>query len=65
MGRLAKNEIYFGGYIPLKDTLRAMDRIQKSEVDEIARSIFAKTEDISITILGNTDKEKIEHLWKS
>ncbi|MCX5798660.1 MAG: pitrilysin family protein [Proteobacteria bacterium] len=65
MGRLAKNEIYFGGYIPLKDTLRAMDRIQKSEVDEIARSIFAKTEDISITILGNTDKEKIENLWKS
>jgi predicted Zn-dependent peptidase len=64
MGRLAKNEIYFGGYIPLKETLREIDSIKKSEVDEMGRTIFAKPETISLTILGNTDREEIERLWK-
>jgi len=65
MGRLAKNEIYFGGYIPLKETLREIDSIKKPQVDEIGRTIFNKPEEISLTILGNVDKEKIEKLWKS
>ena len=65
MGRLAKNEIYFGGYIPLKETLREIDIIKKPQVDEIGRTIFNKPEEISLTILGNVDKEKIEKLWKS
>jgi predicted Zn-dependent peptidase len=65
MGRLAKNEIYFGGYIPLKETLREIDIIKKPQVDEIGRTIFNKPEEISLTILGNVDKEKIEELWKS
>jgi predicted Zn-dependent peptidase len=65
MGRLAKNEVYFGGYIPLKETLKAIDSIKKSEVDEIGRHIFKRPEDISLTILGNVDRERIEALWKS
>jgi predicted Zn-dependent peptidase len=64
MGRLAKNEIYFGNYIPLKDTLREIDRITKSEVDQIGKAIFKSPESISLTILGNVDKERIEMLWK-
>jgi len=64
MGRLAKNEIYFGGYIPLKDTLREIDRITKSEVDKIGNTIFKNPENISLTILGNVNRERIETLWK-
>jgi predicted Zn-dependent peptidase len=64
MGRLAKNEIYFGGYIPLKDTLREIDRITKSEVDHIGSAIFQDPGSISLTILGNVDRARIEKLWK-
>jgi predicted Zn-dependent peptidase len=64
MGRLAKNEIYFGGYIPLKDTLREIDRITKSEVDQIGNAIFKSPESISLTILGNVNRDRIETLWK-
>ena len=65
MGRLAKNEVYFGGYIPLKETIREIDRIKKSEVDDIAKDIFENSQDIPITILGKIDKDNIEKLWKS
>jgi predicted Zn-dependent peptidase len=65
MGRLAKNEIYFDGYIPLKETIREIDRIKKSEVDDMGNDIFENPQDIPITILGKVDKEKIEKLWKS
>ena len=64
MGRLAKNEIYFGGYIPLKDTLREIDKISKSEVDQIGNAIFKSPEGISLTILGNVNRERVEQLWK-
>lgn len=64
MGRLAKNEIYFGGYIALKETLREIDRITKDDVAEIARQIFERPGDISLTVLGNVDGAKVESLWK-
>ena len=64
MGRLAKNEIYFGDYIPLKETLHEIEIIRKRDVDEIAREIFEKPEEISITVLGNVDAEKVEKAWK-
>jgi predicted Zn-dependent peptidase len=65
MGRLAKNEIYFGSYIPLKETLHEIDSIQKRDVDEIGRFLFGRPEDISLTVLGNVDSEKVEKLWRS
>jgi predicted Zn-dependent peptidase len=65
MGRLAKNEIYFNDYIPFKETLRDIDGIQKKDVDAIAREIFENPEEISITVLGNSDAEKIEKIWKA
>ncbi len=64
MGRLAKNEIYFGAYIPLKETLREIDRITKPEVDEMGRDIFKSLDTISLTILGSADKSRVEALWK-
>ncbi len=64
MGRLAKNEIYFGSYIPLKETLREIDSIKKSDVASIAREIFDDPNEISLTILGNVDRKKVENVWK-
>jgi Predicted Zn-dependent peptidases len=55
MGRLAKNELYFGGYIPLKETVRAIEKITKADVDDICRTIFHNLPEISLTILGNVD----------
>lgn len=65
MGRLAKNEIYFNGYIPLKETLHEIDSIQKRDVDMIAKEIFEYPEEISITALGNIDAERMQNLWKN
>lgn len=64
MGRLAKNEIYFGDYIPLKNTLREIDKITKAEVNEMGKDIFREPEKVSLTILGNVDRNKIEELWR-
>ncbi|MDD3846031.1 MAG: pitrilysin family protein [Syntrophorhabdaceae bacterium] len=64
MGRLAKNEIYFGAYIPLKETLREIDRIRKKDVAAIAGEIFKHPSEISLTVLGNVDRQKVEKVWK-
>jgi len=64
MGRLAKNEIYFGGYIALRETLREIDNIKKSGVDEISNEIFKNPGDIPLTILGKTDKKRVSKIWK-
>ncbi|MHB8109837.1 MAG: M16 family metallopeptidase [Syntrophorhabdaceae bacterium] len=64
MGRLAKNEIYFGTYIPLKETVHEIDRIKKKDVNAIAREIFANPGDISLTILGSVDRKQVETVWK-
>lgn len=64
MGRLAKNEIYFGAYIPLKETLREIDRINKKDVAAIAREIFDDERLVSLTVLGNVDREKVEKAWR-
>ncbi|NLT21477.1 MAG: insulinase family protein [Syntrophorhabdus sp.] len=64
MGRLAKNEIYFGTYIPLKETLREIDGISKKDVAAIAREIFDSMKMVSLTVLGNVDREKVERVWR-
>ncbi len=65
MGRLAKNEIYFRKYIPLKETLREIAGIQKSTVNEVAREIFRDPGDISLAVLGTADRQHVEALWKN
>lgn len=64
MGRLAKNEIYFGGYIALKETLREIDHIRKEDVAVIARQIFERPGEIPLTVLGNVDGAAVESIWK-
>ncbi len=65
MGRLAKNELYFGTYVPLKETLHSIDRIRKSDVNEMGRFIFGDPDHLSLTVLGNVDKKTVKHAWKS
>ncbi|HNT68952.1 MAG TPA: pitrilysin family protein [Syntrophorhabdaceae bacterium] len=65
MGRLAKNEIYFGGYIPFKETLHEIDRIRKKDVDEIGRFLFDRPDNISLTVLGSVAGDSLENLWRS
>ncbi|MCX8023025.1 MAG: insulinase family protein [Syntrophorhabdaceae bacterium] len=64
MGRLAKNEIYFGHYIPMKETIREIDTIDKEEVDAIGREIFKGMNDIALTLLGRIDRGYLEEIWR-
>ena len=40
MGRLAKNEIYFDRYVPVKETLKQIDGVHIPQVDEMSRLVF-------------------------
>ena len=63
MGRLAKNEIYFDGYVPLRETLKSIDGIQKAQIDEMSQVVFGDPSRISIAVLGRVDKGQLEKLW--
>jgi hypothetical protein len=65
MGRLAKNEIYFDRYEPIKETLKKIDRVQKPQVDEMSGLIFGDDQTMALAVLGPVEKGKIERLWKS
>jgi predicted Zn-dependent peptidase len=65
MGRLAKNEIYFDRYEPIKETMKKIDRVQKSQVDEMSRLVFGKPESMALAVLGGVNRDEIEKLWKS
>ncbi|MCX7857509.1 MAG: insulinase family protein [Deltaproteobacteria bacterium] len=63
MGRVAKNEIYFGRYIPVRETLRSIDRITVADVNALIKEIFKSPENLSVVVLGEADREKIEEIW--
>ncbi len=64
MGRLAKNEIYFGGYIPLKETLREIDSIQeRGRGSHCAGDIRTSRRDIHNSAWKRR-REKVENVWK-
>ena len=63
MGRLAKNEIYFEHYIPLKSTLQEIDKIKKSQLEEVADMVCGDLTRMSLVVLGPVDEGKIRTLW--
>jgi predicted Zn-dependent peptidase len=63
MGRIAKNEIYFGRYIPVKETLRAIDKVTVKDINDVIQAVFKSFQDLSVIVLGNGEKEKIEEIW--
>jgi len=62
MNRLARQEILTGRYMSLKETLRAVDRINADDILEVARKIL-NSGNITIAALGSasrTDLEKVD-----
>jgi predicted Zn-dependent peptidase len=65
MGRLAKNEIYFGRFESIKDTLKKIDHVQKNQVDEMIDLVLGRPGDMSLAILGRATRADVEKLWKN
>lgn len=51
MSRLAKDEIYFGRYFSLEETLREINRVSRRQVERLSDRLF-DTRQISLTVLG-------------
>jgi predicted Zn-dependent peptidase len=64
MGRLAKNEIYFDRYVPVKETLKQIDQVRIPEVDEVSRLVFGEPRGMALAVLARSTAP-IEQLWKS
>ena len=61
MGRLAKNEIYFGRGIPLEEALYELDRVSEDDVAEVAREML-DSRTLCLTLLGTMTEEELP--WK-
>jgi len=65
MTRLAKNEIYFGTYLPVETTLKGIDKVKEEVVRDLARELFDERF-FCLTVLGPTNGRQLnEALWKS
>jgi predicted Zn-dependent peptidase len=51
MSRLAKDEIYFGRYFSLDETLREINRVSKPQVERLSERLL-DTRQLSLTVLG-------------
>lgn len=63
MGRIAKNEIYFGRYIPVRETLRAIESVTVRDVNHLIDVVFGDLKSLSLVVLGEIDEGKIKDLW--
>jgi len=65
MTRLAKNEIYFGTYLPVERTLKGIDEVEEEVVRNLAKELFDE-QFFCLTVLGPTNgKHWNEPLFKS
>jgi hypothetical protein len=64
MTRLAKNEIYFGTYLPVERTLKGIDEVKEVVVRDLARELFDERS-FCLTVLGPTNGKYLsETLFK-
>ena len=54
MTRLAKNEIYLGGQVPLRDVMHAFDQVSAEDVQTLAQTLF-KDDYLNLQLLGRID----------
>ena len=54
MSNLARQELCFGDYKPLQETILDIDRVSADEIQALAHSVF-DTPQVALTVLGNLD----------
>ena len=60
MTRIARNELYFGKYIPLQEVVDSIDRVGSREIKELALQVLGSH---SMTVTGLGPMEKAEIDW--
>lgn len=58
MGNLARQELYFGGYTSINRIMRAVDRVTREEVRDVARESF-RSEAVGVSLVGKIQGLKI------
>jgi predicted Zn-dependent peptidase len=58
MGRIARQEIYFGKYLSVDDIIRSVDKVTAEQVQRLARQLFTR-ESLSLSILGPLNKADV------
>jgi predicted Zn-dependent peptidase len=58
MGRLARQEIYFGKYLSVDDIIKNVDKVTAGQVQRLARQLFTR-ENLSLSILGPLNKADV------
>jgi predicted Zn-dependent peptidase len=51
MGRIARQEIYFGKYLSVDDIIKAVDKVTAAQIQGLAKQLFTR-ENLSLSILG-------------
>ncbi|MDX1776878.1 MAG: pitrilysin family protein, partial [Desulfobulbales bacterium] len=58
MTRIARNELYFGKYIPFREVIAAIDRVSGKDIQNLCRKIFGRQE-LTVAGLGPLEKAGI------
>ncbi len=58
MGRIARQEIYFGKYLSVDDIIKSVDKVTAEQVQRLARQLFTR-ENLSLSILGPMSKADV------
>ena len=58
MGRIARQEIYFGKYLSVDDIIKSVDKVSAEQVRRLARQLFTR-ENLSLSILGPLTKSDV------
>ena len=58
MGRIARQEIYFGKYLSVDDIIKSVDKVTAEQVQRLARQLF-KRENLSLSILGPLNRADV------
>ena len=58
MTRIARNEIYFGKYIPLAEVIDSIDRVSAEDIRRLSRKVFGRKE-LTLAGLGSLEETGI------
>ena len=58
MGRIARQEIYFGKYLSVDDIIKAVDKVTAAQIQGLAKQLFMR-ENLSLSILGPLNRSDL------